>query len=208
MRGLFISLEGLDGSGKTSQCKLLKKYLDKKNVPSLIVREPGSTPIGEKIRKIIIDKNNAEMSANTEALLYAAARAQLVEEEIEPALLAGKMVICDRFLDSSLVYQGVARGLGIDVIQNINSIATNGIMPDITFFIDLPPHISFVRKNRRAELDRIEQEHEDFHNMVYDGYQKIINENTSRIRKIDGTLTKNQIHRDIISVIEAYFLFM
>ena len=208
MRGLFISLEGIDGSGKTSQCKLLKKYLDKKNISSLIVREPGSTPIGEKIRKIIIDKNNKEMSYHTEALLYAAARAQLVEQEIKPAILAGKVVICDRFLDSSLVYQGIARGLGVDTVESINSHATNGITPDLTFFIDLPPYISFMRKNARIGLDRIEQEDESFHNIVYEGYKKIIKSDPNRVRKIDGTLTKNQIHRDIVSVIEAYFLFV
>lgn len=207
MRGLFISLEGIDGSGKTSQCKLLKKYLDKKNIDSLIVREPGGTAIGEKIRRIIIDKNNKEMSDYTEALLYAAARAQLVEQEIKPALDTGKIVICDRFVDSSLVYQGIARGLGIEFIQTINNYATSGITPDITFFIDLPPYISFMRKNARIELDRIEREHESFHDTVYKGYKEIIKANQNRMRKIDGTLTKNQIHRDIVSIVEAYLLF-
>lgn len=206
MRGLFISLEGTDGSGKSSQCMLLKRYLDKKNIESLIVREPGSTSIGEKIRAIIIDKKNKEMSHYTEALLYAAARAQLVEEIIYPSINKGKVVICDRFLDSSIVYQGIGRNLGIDTINSINSYAINGLMPDITFFIDLPPHISIMRKNSVTELDRLEAEEESFHDLVYNGYKEIIKTCKNRIRVLDGTRTKNEINKDIVSIVEAYML--
>lgn len=205
MKGSFISLEGTEGCGKSTQCKLLKGYLDKKNIDSIIVREPGSTSIGEQIRSIILDKRNKEMFSHTEALLYAAARAQLVEEVIKPKLREGITIICDRFLDSSLVYQGISRKLGIKTIENINKYSIDGLVPDITFFIDLTPVTSFKRKNKNIELDRIEEENEDFHSLVYNGYKHIAEIYGSRINTIDGTLTEEEVHNKIVSALKGYF---
>ena len=139
MKGKFITVEGTDGSGKSTQLKLLMDYLGTKNCDVVFTREPGGTEISEKIRDVILDINNKEMTDMTEALLYAAARAQHVQQKIIPAINEGKVVICDRFVDSSIAYQGAARGLGTDNIMQINSFALNGIMPDLTLFFDLPP---------------------------------------------------------------------
>ena len=150
MSGLFITLEGTDGSGKTTQINRLKEYFSERGYRVVCTREPGGTPIGEKIREIIIDKNNSEMANITEALLYAAARAQLVNEVIEPVLKDGGVVISDRFLDSSLVYQGFARGMGENFINNINRAGVNSLEPDITFLF------KFLWCIAKISIDRLE----------------------------------------------------
>lgn len=141
-KGLFITLEGMDGCGKTTQTKLLEAYLKDNGHDVILVREPGSTSIGEKIRSIILDTDNTMMANTTEMLLYAFARAQLVAEIIHPAINSGKVVICDRFLDSSLVYQGFGRGISLDILMNINNVALNSIEPDITLFFDISPEVA------------------------------------------------------------------
>ena len=151
MRGKFITIEGTDGSGKSTQIGLLMDYLNKKGVDVLFTREPGGTPIGEKIREIILDVNNREMAPETEALLYAASRSQHVREKIIPAVEAGKIVICDRFVDSSLAYQGAARGMGMETIMEMNRAALWGIMPDLTVFFDLSPEKGILRKEKRKD---------------------------------------------------------
>ena len=170
MSGLFITIEGTDGSGKTTQLGLLKEYLENKGFSVVCAREPGGTVISEKIRNIIIDKEYKKMNAKTEALLYAASRAQLVSEVIVPTLKKGDIVICDRFIDSSIVYQGDARKLGFENISSINFFATDGIEPDITFFLKLDPEQSIERKKKQEELDRIESENLYFHKKVFYGY--------------------------------------
>ena len=177
MSGLFITLEGTDGSGKTTQINRLKEYFSERGYRVVCTREPGGTPIGEKIREIIIDKNNSEMANITEALLYAAARAQLVNEVIEPVLKDGGVVISDRFLDSSLVYQGFARGMGENFIKNINRAGVNSLEPDITFLLKLKPEDSIARKSKQAELDRLEAEKANFHQRVFDGYISLARRN-------------------------------
>ena len=139
MKGLFITVEGTDGAGKSTQIQLLTDYLKSKGRNVILKREPGGTEISEKIRELILDVNNKEMSDVAEALLYAASRAQLVQQVIKPALVKGEVVICDRFVDSSIVYQGIARGLGKNMVEEINRFAIDGIMPDITLFFDLSP---------------------------------------------------------------------
>jgi len=202
LKGLFITMEGSDGCGKTTQIELLKKKFEDLGCETIISREPGGTAISEKIRNIILDNSNINMSYITEAMLYAAARAQLVEEVIKPALERGKIVICDRFVDSSLVYQGIARGLGIERIAQINSYALGDLKPDITFFLDLPPAEAMERKRKQAEFDRIENEKMEFHNMVYEGYKKIAGIYKERIISVDASKSIEKIHLDIYESIK------
>ena len=204
MSGLFITLEGTDGSGKTTQINRLKEYFSEKGYRVVCTREPGGTPIGEKIREIIIDKNNSEMANITEALLYAAARAQLVNEVIEPVLKDGGVVISDRFLDSSLVYQGFARGMGENFIKNINRAGVNSLEPDITFLFKLKPEDSIARKSKQAELDRLEAEKANFHQRVFDGYISLARRNKERIKIIDALKTEEDIHSEILNHIEGF----
>ncbi len=203
MEGLFISMEGPDGSGKSTQIELLKKYLEDKGYDEIIItREPGGTVISEAVRGIILNNDYAEMSYMTEALLYAAARAQLVSQVIKPALDSGKAVISDRFVDSSAVYQGMARGLGVDEVYNINNYATLGIMPDLTIHMDLPAEIGISRKKNQAELDRMERETIEFHKKVAEGYRELAKRFPERIVTIDATLDVETIHKKIIEQVE------
>lgn len=205
MSGLFITMEGLDGSGKTTQINLIKEYLQNKGFELTFVREPGSTKIGEDIRNIILNKQNKEMHRITEAFLYAASRAQLVNEVIEPALKEGHIVLCDRFVDSSIVYQGIARGVGEKEVFAINKIATKGLTPDITFFLNLAPDIAIKRKKEQKILDRLENENDYFYKSVYYGYCKIAKYNKKRIKIIDAYLDENIIHKTIVEYIENLF---
>ena len=207
MSGLFISIEGTDGSGKTTQIKLLEKYLKDKGFYVVCTREPGGNPISEKIREIIIDKENTEMTAVTEALLYAAARAQHVSNDIMPILNDGGIVISDRFLDSSLVYQGYARGLGIKTVKDINRYAVDGLEPDMTFFLRLKPQDGINRKKNqdKHELDRMESEDEKFHTMVYSGYMQLARRNKKRIHVVDALKSVEDIHAEIVGAVERLF---
>lgn len=190
---MFITLEGPDGSGKTTQIRLLKTYLERKGYEVVQTREPGGTPISEKIRNIILDVNHTEMDPITEALLYAAARAQHVSEVIIPNLKAGRIVICDRFIDSSIVYQGYGRKLG-DCVRVINEVAVKGYMPNVTFLLKLDPSIG---KSRIREHDRLEMEKIEYHNIVYDAYLKLEKEYPERIIGINANQSIEKIHQDI-----------
>ncbi len=205
MSGLFITMEGTDGSGKSTQLNLLSQYLEKKGFNIVFVREPGGTKIGEKIRDIILDINNKKMDYMTETFLYASSRSQLVNEIIAPELKKGSIVICDRFVDSSIVYQGIARNIGIDVVKKINNIATGGLTPDITFFLDLSPQEAIKRKIQQKELDRLESEKDYFYKKVYDGYKLLISQNSERIKVIDATQSIENIHKNIVNYIESIF---
>lgn len=199
-KGLFITFEGPDGSGKSTQIQYIKEYFEAKQIPCLFTREPGGTMIGEKLRSIILDKENAEMSDMTEALLYAASRAQHVEELIKPALEEGKIVVCDRFIDSSIAYQGYGRKLG-DVVRTINEYAVCGCMPDVTFLMELDPGIG---KSRICEdvQDRLELEKIEFHNRVYDGYKEVADHYEERFVCINAAREKEEIRADIIGHLE------
>ncbi len=205
MSGKFITIEGTDGAGKSTQIKMLVEYLDKKGFDVIVTREPGGTKIGEKIREIILDKENAEMDCVTEAFLYAASRAQHVKEKIIPALKEGKIVICDRFVDSSIVYQGYARGISIDFIEKINRYATEETVPDLTLFFDIVPYIGIERKKAGQDLDRIEKENIDFHMAVYEGYKKVCSENSERIKRINALKSVEDVHSEVILAVETLF---
>ena len=196
-RGLFISMEGTDGSGKTTQIGLITDYIRSMGREAVIVREPGGTRISERIRAVILDPGHAEMGFCTEMLLYAAARAQLVSEIIKPALEQGKIVICDRFVDSTYAYQGFGRGIDLEVLKNVNKIATDGIMPDITFFFDLDPVTALSRRIASSTTDRIENEKIEFHRKVHAGYVRLAEIYPDRIRRIDGNRSVEAIWKDI-----------
>ena len=203
MRGIFISFEGPDGSGKTTQIKLFSKYLEEKGYPVLMTREPGGTGISEKIREIILDPANTEMDGMTEALLYAAARAQHVAQLIKPAIEEGKIVLTDRFMDSSIAYQGYGRGLG-DKIRIINEYAVDGTQPDLTFFLDLAPGEGIARAGKRKNLDRMERESLEYHKAVYEGYLELSKIYADRYVRIDASKSVEEISEEIIERFEKY----
>jgi len=199
VKGVFITFEGPDASGKTTQIQRLKNRLEDLGEDVLLTREPGGTPISEKIRQIILDKDNDEMGAVTEALLYAAARAQHVSEVIKPALEAGKVVISDRFLDSSVAYQGFGRNLG-DIVKIINEPAAAGLKPDITFLLVAEP--ALLRRRRSAdEEDRMDSQANEFHRRVVEGYLKIAEEEPQRVYLIDALKDAEIIGDEIWEII-------
>lgn len=200
-KGLFITIEGPDGSGKSTQIEFMKSYFQEHGLACLFTREPGGTLIGEKLRNIILDKENAEMSDMTEALLYAASRAQHVEELIKPALAEGQIVVCDRFIDSSIAYQGYGRNLG-DSVRIINEYAVNGCMPDVTFLMELDPSVGKSRISEEVQ-DRLELEKLDFHNKVFAGYQEISKMYPERFACIDAARDKEIIRDEILSILEC-----
>lgn len=206
MQGLFISMEGPDGAGKSTQIELLRGYLADKGYEIVITREPGGTVISEAIRQLILNREYAEMCPNTELLLYAAARAQLVNEVIRPALEAGKAVICDRFVESSVVYQGIARGMGIDTVYAVNEYALEGLRPQLTFFLDLDAEEGLRRKKKQAELDRMEAAGLEFHQKVAEGYRMLAEREKERIMRISATLPEEDIHAKIVLAIEERIL--
>ncbi|MBR2295008.1 MAG: dTMP kinase [Clostridiales bacterium] len=198
-KGLFITFEGIDGCGKSTQIALTESYCKSKGRETLIIREPGGTTVGEKIRTILLDKKNDSMVPMAELLLYEAARAQIVEEKIVPALEAGMVVICDRFFDSTAAYQGYARGLGPELIDELNNIATSGRSPDITFYLDLSPEQALKRRlGRGEEEDRLEALGLSFQEKVRDGYLKWA-EGRDRIKIIDASVSPEEISDKVIS---------
>ena len=194
-RGYFITFEGGDGAGKSTQINILKDALASEGYDVILTREPGGTQISEKIRELILDPDNSEMDDMTEAFLYAAARAQIVSQLIKPALAEGKIVICDRFVDSSIAYQGYGRGLG-DAIGVINTYAVDGCMPDMTILLRLDPEKGSNRIADRAH-DRIEQASDAFHRKVYEGYLKLEETYPDRIVGIDASGTIDEIAEEI-----------
>lgn len=170
MKGRFITFEGCEGSGKSTQVRLLAEKLEKAGVDFIVTREPGGSAVAEQIRKIILDGRNSAMCDECEALLYAAARIQHLKEIVAPALAQGKLVVCDRYVDSSLAYQGYARGLGGEYVAAINSVALDEYSPDLTLFLNISPEAAFRRKHGADKNDRIEKLGLDFHMKVYEGY--------------------------------------
>jgi len=202
---MFITFEGIDFCGKSTQVKLLNDYLIKKDKTVKIIREPGGTEISEKIREILLDKKNNKMTMETEFLLFSASRAQLIRERIRPYLNDGFFVISDRLHDSSIAYQGFGRGISIERIEQISSFAVGETIPDITFFIDIPVEEAEKRKalNSNVELDRIEVSKDGFFERVRNGYL-YLSEKEKRFRKINGLLPIEDIHEQIIKEIEHY----
>jgi len=203
MKGFFITIEGPDGSGKTTQIDLLSEFLRKKEQDYIITREPGGTEISDKIREILLDEKFTEMTRETEMLLYAASRAQHVAQVILPALESGKIVLCDRFIDASIAYQGIGRGIDIECIKEINSVALMGIMPHLTILLDIPPDIGLQRKRNHKKVDRIEAENLKFHKRVREGYLELAKKDPHRIKVLNGCEKKNEIHVKIVSYIKS-----
>jgi dTMP kinase len=190
---MFISFEGVDGSGKTTQVALLADSLRGEGRDVVATREPGGTPAGERIRELLLE--GGEIAPWTEAALFAAARAQLVDEVIRPALARGADVICDRYIDSSLAYQGIARGLGVERVLELNLLATSGLLPDRTFFLAISPEETTGRKD--AEPDRIEREGDEFAAIVDQGYRELAAIFAKRVVTIDATMPASDISREV-----------
>ena len=201
-KGKFITFEGGEGVGKSTQLNMLRDYLKGTNQSAEFLREPGGNPISEKIRNIILDKANMEITDKCEAFLYSSARAQLMEQKIIPMLNDGKLVVCDRFTDSTIAYQGVARGLGVDFIEQLNKLACGDYMPDVTIFLDLDPVNAFKRKGGADKNDRIELQSLEFHQKVYEGYLLACKLHPDRIIKIVPTGTKFETNRLIIRALQ------
>ncbi|MEE6452951.1 dTMP kinase [Gottfriedia acidiceleris] len=203
MKSLFITFEGPEGAGKTTIINMISEELRKRSVNFISTREPGGIRIAESIRNIILDTENIEMDKRTEALLYAAARRQHLAEKVIPALADGKIVLCDRFVDSSLAYQGVGRGIGIDEIYNINQFAIDGLMPDLTIYFDLDPKVGLNRVHQadEREINRLDLEELDFHLKVQSGYAEIMNREPWRFKRIDASNQVDQVFKDTLKVI-------
>ncbi len=203
-KGIFITLEGGEGSGKTTAINGIKEYFENKGYEVVTTREPGGIEIAEQIRNIILDVNNTKMTKETETLLYAAARMQHLSEKVLPALEAGKVVICDRYLDSSYVYQGIARNIGIKNVEMANNFALSHL-PDLTIFMDVRPEVGLARIQNRGKLDRLDLEKKDFHDLVYNGYLTICDMFKDRIVKINGENSQDKVLNDIIDVLKSRF---
>lgn len=204
MKGMFITLEGPDGSGKTTVSKIVAEKLKEENYKVLLTREPGGIDIAEQIRHVILDTKNTAMEARTEALLYAAARRQHLVEKVKPALEEGYIVLCDRFVDSSLVYQGVGRKIGIEEVYQMNLFAIEDIMPTKTIFFDLPYEVGLARINEGPRVaDRLDLETNEFHKDVYDGYMQICDKYADRIIKIDASKEVDNVVEQTLSVIKG-----
>ena len=187
MKGLFITFEGLDGSGKTTQIALLSDYLKRKGFEVIMAIEPGGTALGDKIRQMLLDRENVGMSHKAETFLFEASRAELVSKVIGPALGKGKIIICDRFFDSTIVYQGIARGLGAEKIMELSLWATDGIVPDLTFLLSLDVDGGEKRLSGSLEKrDRIESEEDKFKQSIYEGYLELSRKYSDRIIPVDG----------------------
>ncbi|SHK51467.1 thymidylate kinase [Hathewaya proteolytica DSM 3090] len=202
-RGLFITLEGGEGAGKTTQITEIEKYLKQRGIECICTREPGGIPISESIRSIILDRKNVNMDGRTEALLYAAARRQHLVEKVIPALESGTTVICDRFIDSSLAYQGSGRGIGMDEVYKINEFAMDGYLPDLTILLDLDMEVGLERiERRRGEMNRLDMEKLDFHSKVRKGFLKLLQDYPDRIKKVDASLQKEEVTKQITDILE------
>lgn len=207
-KGLFITIEGPEGAGKTTVLTSIVERLKQEGKKVLLTREPGGIKISEDIRKIILDNHNIEMDAKTEALLYAAARRQHLVEKVIPALREGYLVLCDRFIDSSLAYQGHARGIGIDDILRINEFAIDGTMPDLTIFFDIEPEEGLARvlTDSARERNRLDNEQLSFHKLVYEGYEEVYGRYKHRIIRTDASLEKDIVTENVYQIIASRFM--
>ncbi len=199
---MFITFEGCEGVGKSRQIHLLEEYLKQNNINYYLTREPGGTVVSEQIRKVILDGKNVSMTDECEALLYAAARVQLLKETVAPKLENGELVLCDRYIDSSLAYQGYARGLGTEFVEKINDYAIKNFMPNYTIFLNLSPEDAFKRKGGVDKTDRLELSGKDFHNKVYQGYLDLSKKYKDRFIVIDASGEIHETHQKIIDALK------
>jgi dTMP kinase len=206
MKGIFITFEGPDGAGKTTILNMLSEEFREKGIDAVFTREPGGIRIAEQIREVILNKENTEMDSRTEALLYAAARRQHIVEKVIPALNEGKLIICDRFIDSSLAYQGFAREIGIDDVYSINMFAIDGVMPEVTLYFDIEPERGLMRisGNDGREVNRLDLEKMDFHLKVQQGYKHLIDKFPERIKVINADQSLDDVYRDVKEVLIPY----
>jgi dTMP kinase len=207
---MFITLEGIEGSGKTTQIEYLVSFLENKGNPCVTTREPGGTVIGNKIRAILLDPERKDMDARTELLLYMADRAQHIHSLIKPSLAAGKTVLCDRYFDATVVYQGYARGLGIELIKNLHSALFADLKPDITILLDLPPQVGLRRAwkqlnngQRSNKEGRFEEEKLEFHQRVREGYLELANAEPDRFHIIDAAQDEQLVRNNILKIIDS-----
>lgn len=212
MKGLFITFEGPDGSGKTTQIKEAAHYLQQHQCSVVLTREPGGTEISDKIRSILLNPEYNELTDETEVLLYAASRSQHVSQVILPALNEGKVVLCDRFVDASIAYQAYGLGVPVNQVKEINGFATKGLEPDWTFYIDISPEVARKRMLLRqgstddiAGLDRIEQKKLDYHARVREGFKTLYEENKQRMIKIDGNQSMDKVTTQVIDELDKIF---
>ena len=209
----FITLEGIEGSGKTTQIARLARFLEDRGFACVTTRQPGGTLIGESIRSILLDPANRALEPNAELLLYMADRAQHIHELIRPSLQAGKTVVCDRYYDATLVYQGYARGLGLELIQNLHHLLFSDLKPDVTLLLDLPPQLGLKRAwkqlssgQRSGEESRFEAEKIAFHEKVRAGYLELARLEPDRIRVIDASPPPDQVFADISKIVSAFII--
>jgi dTMP kinase len=208
---VFVSFEGIEGCGKTTQVELLATFLSQRGIPHLVTREPGGTRLGELIRKILLDPGNSEMEPLTELFLYAADRAQHIAQVIRPALEARQWLICDRFADATTVYQGYARDQDLAFIQQLNQWATQGLWPNLSLLLDCPVEVGLNRARRRIENsalegreDRFEQQALTFHQKVRDGYLELAAQHPERFKILDATMELEPLHEKIVAILEPY----
>jgi dTMP kinase len=204
-KGIFITIEGPEGAGKTTIMEMLLEKLESEGYPIMKTREPGGIEISEQIRNVILNKNNTAMDGRTEALLYAAARRQHLVEKVLPAIEQGFIVLCDRFIDSSLAYQGFARGIGMDEVYSINTFAIDNRMPDATLYFDIDPEIGMKRINdhKGREVNRLDLENLEFHRKVREGYQLLSRKYSNRIIEIDASQPLQKVYEIAVSKIRS-----
>jgi len=200
-KGIFIVFEGVDGSGKSTQLELLNRYLCTKQMQTYTTREPGGTPVGEKIRELLLDPGFSEIEGRTEALLYAAARAQLVAQVVRPRLNQGVVVLCDRYIDSTLAYQGYGRGMDVRFLSQINKLATDGLVPQLTVLLDLPPEEGLARSRKARPADRLEREALEFHRRVRAGYLKLAEQKQTNYLILDARRPIEELHQAICAAV-------
>jgi dTMP kinase len=201
----FISFEGIDGCGKTTQIRLLERFLQSRSIPVVVAREPGGTSLGESIRRILLDSSTTHLRPLSELLLYYASRHQNLNETILPALKSGKWVVCDRYADASMAYQGYGRGIDLKTVEALNRISISGSMPDVTILIDIEPSLSLARardRNSQRKLDegRFEKEPLEFYNRVRHGYMEMAKKESTRFRIVQGDQTIDHVHQEILTV--------
>ncbi|WP_336790651.1 dTMP kinase [Paenibacillus sp. MMO-177] len=206
-KGIFITIEGGEGAGKTTLIEQLAHTMQQRGKAVITTREPGGIPIAEQIRSVILDRNHTGMDARTEALLYAASRRQHLVEKVMPALANGQIVICDRFVDSSLAYQGHARGLGMEEVWSINRFAVDGAMPQLTIYMDIDPEVGLarIRSAGEREVNRLDLESLAFHQLVREGYQKLLEQFPERIVQVDAGKAANAVLEEVILTIDRRF---
>ena len=206
MGGRFITIEGSEGAGKSTAMQVLQTVLTEAQIPHIITREPGGTPIGESLRELLLDRENSAMAQDTELLLMFAARAQHIAEKIKPALVRGTWVLCDRFTDASYAYQGGGRGVEVARIAQLEQWVQGDFRPDLTLLLDLPVHIGLERAANRGALDRFEQEQQDFFEKVRTMYLSLANANKQRFRVIDASQPLAQVQSHLFAVLREYVM--